>query len=234
MARIPRRFLISDQGTFHITWQCHNKSWLLRYAWAKDLLYSLLLRYRDRYRIKIYSYCFMSSHPHLTGFCESQEGLSDYFRLVNSLFAKTVNQRLNRLGQVVRDRFLSKQIQDDRHLLIELIYIDLNPVRAEIVDHPRAYRYCSYRYYAYGEPDPLIEPAPSYLSLGGTLEARQQAYREMVTEILKASSSRPVADRYFIGDPIWVSNRHRELKKSLLAYQRRLGRRRDDQPRVKV
>ncbi len=231
MARIPRHYLISDHGTFHVTWQCHNKSWLLRFPWAKDLLYSLLLRYKDQYGIKIYSYCFMSSHPHLTGFCLTHEGLSAFFRLVNSLFAKTLNQRLSRLGQVVRDRFRSQQIQNDRHLLAELIYIDLNPVRAKIVSHPGKYRYSSYRYYAYGEPDPLLNPAPSYLALGHSPEIRQTIYRQLVDDLLVDQPNQNTDHVYFIGDPDWVAARHHQLKTSLASYLHRLSHHSHDRPK---
>ncbi len=234
MARIPRRFLLSDLGTFHISWQCHNKAWLLRFPWAKELLYDLMWRYKKQYGIKIYSYCFMSSHPHFAGHCESQVALSAYFRVVNSLFAKQVNQRLNRRGQLIMDRFFSREIQNDQHLLTTLIYIDLNPVRARVVVHPSEYRHSSFAYYAFGHADPLIDPAPSYLALGNSPEERQRIYREKVTEVMGDQRHKEFTQGYFIGDPSWVIARADKLKSALDSYRRRLASRQTGWRRVKL
>ena len=58
-------------------------------------------------------------------------------------------------------------------------YIELNPVRAGIVDHPAEYRWSSYRTNAHGEIDDLLSRHSLYLSLGKTNEERQVAYREL-------------------------------------------------------
>lgn len=215
MANQPRYAIIEDGSTFHITWQCHNKDWLLEEDWAKSIYYNLLKKYKDDYKIKIYSYCFMSNHPHLTGQCESKILLSDFFRLVNSLFAKAYNKRVGRRGQVVMDRFKSPRIETDADLLKVMRYIDLNPNRAGMVKHPKEYRWSSYQYYAYGKKDELISPAPSYLKLGNTARERQKAYREMVIEVLKADwrEKKPYSSIPFIGNPDWVKLKLKELSR---------------------
>lgn len=215
MANLPRYAIIQDGSTFHITWRCHNKQWLLSKDWAKQQYYDLLLKYKARYKIKIYSYCFMSNHPHLTGYCEKKELLSDFFRLVNSQFARSYNKQVGRCGQVVMDRFKSPVIQTDADLLKVMYYIDLNPNRAGIIHHPRNYRWSSYRYYAEGKEDPLITPAPSYIKLGKTKKARQSCYRQMVGEILRNDwkEKQPYSSVLFIGDPDWVWQRSQQLKK---------------------
>ncbi|MFO1464066.1 MAG: hypothetical protein U1F66_09820 [bacterium] len=77
MPTLPRYAILSNGSTFHITWQYLNKSWLMKSDAAKKLYYDLLLKYKDRYRVQIYSYCFMSNHPHLTGLCEDMKLLGD-------------------------------------------------------------------------------------------------------------------------------------------------------------
>jgi hypothetical protein len=54
MPSLPRYAILFDRSTFHVTWQCHNKDWLLESDWAKRLYYSLLLRFKERYRVQIY------------------------------------------------------------------------------------------------------------------------------------------------------------------------------------
>jgi REP-associated tyrosine transposase len=210
----PRYAIIGDRSTFHVTWQCHNKDWLLESDWAKRLYYNLLLQFKERYRIQIYSYCFMSSHPHLTGFCESKKLLSDFFRIVNSLFARKFNKRVKRRGQVVMDRFKSPVIQTEVDHLKVMFYNDLNPKRAHMVKHPKEYGWSSFHYYAYGREDRLITAAPSYLSLGSKPMERRRNYLKLIEEILKNDwkEKRPYSSIPFIGDPNWVTHRILELR----------------------
>lgn len=214
MAYLARQDILYDGATFHITWQCHNRSWFLADNAAKQLYYDLLLKYKDTYGVSIYSYSFMSNHPHMTGMALTRDGLSAFMQVVNSSFAKRINKMLKRRGQVVMDRFKSPVIQNDEALLRVMTYGDLNPNRAHMVAHPREYKWSSYHFYAYGAPDPLITPAPSYMALGNTDEERRQAYREMVDAIIEQDllEKREYSRLYCIGDPQWVKSRYEELR----------------------
>ncbi|HBF12075.1 MAG TPA: transposase [Deltaproteobacteria bacterium] len=213
----PRYLIIDDASTFHVTWQCHNKDWLLKFNWAKQIYYRLLLKYKDRYGVLIYSYCFMSNHPHLTGFCQNKELFSDFFRIVNSQFARIINKQLGRRGQVVMDRFKSPKIETDEDLLKVMTYIDLNPKRARMTEHPKDYAWTSFHYYAYGKEDPLITPAPSYLALGFNSKERQNAYLELVENVLKNDwkEKKPYSSMPFIGNPDWVLKKNLQLRASV-------------------
>ncbi len=217
MASYPRYLIISDHSTFHVTWLCHNHTWLLQEDWAKKYYYSLLLKYKDRYGIKIHSYCFMDNHPHLTGTLISKERFSDFFRLVNSMLAKAINKKNQRRGQVVMDRFKSPRIETDRHLLEVMLYVDMNPFRAGKVKHPREYAYSSYGYYAYGKHDPLLDPPDTYLALGATPEARQKAYRDLLEFVMSRDKKKKAnySHTCFIGNPNWVVEKKRELQEGL-------------------
>lgn len=224
MAYLSRGDIIWDGATFHVTWQCHNHSWLLQAGWAKQRYYDLLCKYKGRYQVIFHSHHFMDNHVHLSGcITGTVDEFSALFRMVNSLFAKTVNRRLQRRGQVVMDRFQSPVIQDDDALLRVMWYQDLNSYRARMVPHPRAYRWSSYRCYAYGEPDPLITLAPAYLALGPSPEIRQEHYRAQVEALIHedASERRHFAKRFYIGDPDWVEKRLAALREKRL--QKRLS-----------
>jgi len=36
MAQIPRKFILCEDALFHVTWQCHNRNFLLKPRWAKE------------------------------------------------------------------------------------------------------------------------------------------------------------------------------------------------------
>jgi len=215
MPYLPRYEIIHDDAYFHVTWQCHNRDWLLQEEWAKNAYYDLLLKYKDKYSVKIYSYTFMDNHPHLTGHLQSKESFSAFFRLVNSQFARIVNKHLNRRGQVVMDRFKSPLIESDKYMLTAMAYIDLNQHRAKKIAHPRKNDWSSYKYYAHGKADPLLTPSPSYLALGRNPLERQQEYRAIVEAIIKHRKTLNISHTYFIGDPSWVLKKYRELCKKL-------------------
>ena len=73
----------------------------------------------------------------------------------------------------------SKQWAANRYLLACQRYIELNPVRAGIVEHPAECRWSSYRANAQGEADALLKPHPLYEALGLDSASRQSAYREL-------------------------------------------------------
>ena len=215
MAYLPRNQIIWDGAIFHVTWQCHNHSWLLEKDWAKQLYYDLLLKYKDRYQVVFYSYHFMDNHIHLSGkITGSKEEFSALFQVVNCQIAKAINKQLKRRGQVVMDRFKSPCIQSDRDLLAVMTYQDLNSYRAKKVSHPKDYRWSSYHFYAYGKKDPLLTPAPSYLGMGSNDQERQRAYRNLVQNILENEGfkKKDYSKKCYIGDPDWVLKRSKELK----------------------
>ncbi len=55
-------------------------------------------------------------------------------------------------------------------------YIEMNPVRAEMVKHPRHYRWSSYRINAEGQASKVITQHQHYRVLGRSEEARREAY----------------------------------------------------------
>jgi putative transposase len=212
MPYLPRYHIIDDDSYFHVTWQCHNKDWLLRWDWAKQIYYDLLLKYKDKFGITFHSYNFMDNHPHLIGHLRTKDEFSAFFRVVNCQLAKRINRQLKRRGQVVMDRFKSPKIESDEYMHNAMIYSDLNQYRAGKVKHPRHNTWSSYSYYAYGTPDPLITPSPSYLALDNTPEERQLAYRGMVEALITHPVELNISHTYFIGNPDWVIAKYKELR----------------------
>jgi hypothetical protein len=157
----------------------------------------------------------MDNHLHISGKAPDLVKFSAFFRIVNGMFAKEVNKRLKRCGQVIRDRFKSPQLQNEMALIQEMIYHDLNEVRAGKAQHPNENELSSYPYYAFGAPDPLLTEPEFYRNLGITKKKRQLAYQSMVMEILVAAPRKrngQYTTQLFIGDPQWVKTRFEELK----------------------
>jgi hypothetical protein len=71
--------------------------------------------------------------------------LSVFVKELKERFTKWYNRREGRRGTLWEERFKSVLVEDsDTALSTMAAYIELNPVRARLVDDPRNYRYCSY------------------------------------------------------------------------------------------
>ncbi len=70
--------------------------------------------------------------------------LSRYMKEVKERFTRWYNKRHGRRGTLWMDRFKSVMVENGEALRTMAQYIDLNPVRAKIVDDPTEYRWCGW------------------------------------------------------------------------------------------
>ncbi len=73
--------------------------------------------------------------------------LSELVREIKQTFSRYYNKRHNRRGTLWGDRFKSLIVEDGKALIDCLTYIDLNPLRANIVKRPEDYRWSSLGYH---------------------------------------------------------------------------------------
>jgi putative transposase len=76
-------------------------------------------------------------------------------------------------------RFKSCLVQSEDYILGCYRYIEMNPVRASMVEHPAEYRWSSYGANAQGEENLLLDPHEAYLELGESDKLRNIRYREL-------------------------------------------------------
>jgi len=125
------------------------------------------------------TYALMTNHVHLLVTPASEDGLSRLMRYLGSRYVQYVNFVYKRRGTLWEGRFKSSLVDQEQYLLTCYRYIELNPVRANMVEQPQDYRWSSYANHALGKPDDLIEDHPLYLALGNADEARRAAYRAL-------------------------------------------------------
>ena len=94
-------------------------------------------------------------------------------------YVQYVNRTYRRTGTLWEGRFRSCLVDAEPYLFACQRYVELNPVRAAMVRHPRQYRWSSYRVNAEGKASDLIVPHEQYHRLGRSAQARQQAYRAL-------------------------------------------------------
>jgi len=121
----------------------------------------------------------MSNHVHLLLTPMTNNGISLMMQALGRRYVYYFNKSYERSGTLWEGRYKSSLIDSDAYLLTCMRYIEMNPVRAKLVEHPGAYPWSSYVANAHGDTNELIEPHPLYLDLDTTKEARLSAYREL-------------------------------------------------------
>jgi len=177
MARLPRLNLPNIPQ--HVIQRGHNRE--ASFFADNDYVVYLdkLKDYGQKYQVSIHSYVLMTNHVHLLMTPETEKGVSQLMQALGRYYVRYINQTYKRTGTLWEGRYKSTLVDSDNYFLTVSRYIELNPVRAGMVDHPSAYPWSSYQHNAIGTLIKLITPHMLYLALGKTDKARQNQYQAL-------------------------------------------------------
>jgi putative transposase len=133
----------------------------------------------ERNNCRLHAYVLMTNHAHLLLTPMSEHGVSHLMQDVGRKFVRYINYIYRRSGTLWEGRYKASLVDSETYLLTCMRYIELNPVRANMVAHPGEYRWSSYACNANGKDNALITPHPLYQQLGAYPASRQHAYREL-------------------------------------------------------
>jgi putative transposase len=168
-------------------------------------LYLYLLEEQSlKHGCAIHAYCLMTNHVHLLLTPEEASGPSLMMKYLGQCFVQYINRTYERSGTLWEGRFKSCLAQHENYAMHCYRYIELNPVRANMVQCPGNYAWSSFRHNADGLKNDLITPHPSYLCLGDNALERQLAYRSLVaaelSEELVGSIRSATNGNFVLGD----------------------------------
>lgn len=135
--------------------------------------------------VDLHAWVLMSNHVHLLATPRTSRGVSRMMQKLGSRYVRWFNDRHERSGTLWDGRFRASLVETDSYLLACMRYIELNPVRANMVRNPGDYRWSSFAANALGCPDPLVVPHPTYLALRETVKQRCAAYRRLCAHALE-------------------------------------------------
>ncbi len=127
----------------------------------------------------LHAYVLMTNHVHLLLTPPCSAAVSQLVMSLGRRYVQYINKTYRRTGTLWDSRYKSSLVHADDYLLLCQRYIELNPVRAGMVDDPALYRWSSYRANGLGQADVLLTPHDVYLALGADAEARQALYRSL-------------------------------------------------------
>ena len=138
----------------------------------------------ERFNAHALAYCLMGNHYHLV-IRTREANLSRLMRHINGVYTQTFNRRHQLTGHLFQGRFKAILVDSDSYLLEVCRYVDLNPVRAQMVDRPDAYRWSSYRALAglADQPDWLdVHSVHGQLAPGKSAAYAAAKYAQFVSE----------------------------------------------------
>ena len=177
MARPPR--LILPEVAVHVRQRGVNGVACFR-AEADYLFYlSWLRRLSAQHGCAVHAYCLMTNHVHLLLTPRAANSCSELMRDLGRRYVPYFNWRHERTGTLWEGRFRASIAESAHYVLACYRYIELNPVRASMVNHPAEYRWSSYSVNSGTRSDTLVSAHPEFVALATDEDRRRASYREL-------------------------------------------------------
>ena len=177
IARLPR-FVIPGQPQ-HVIVRGNNREPIF-YQEADYYFYLEKLKAAaGQHELDIHAYVLMTNHVHLLVTPQQDHSISKAMQMIGRYYVQYFNHVHDRTGTLWEGRYKATLIDSERYLLTCMRYIELNPVRADMVDHPSEYPWSSYLSNATGKANDLLTPHREYKRMDRSAEKRQQRYRAL-------------------------------------------------------
>ena len=151
------------------------------------------------HQVEIWAYCLMPNHVHLIAVPQSAAGLARAIGEAHRRYTRMVNFRERWRGHLWQGRFASF-VLDEPYLLTAARYVELNPVRAGLVNAPSRYRWSSAAAHVRGKDDALVCVEPLLKSAPPWRGFLARVIREEDIKLLRAHehTGRPLGDEEFL------------------------------------
>ncbi len=177
---------------YHIVQRGHNRSAV--FIEDQDYLYYLenLEEWKNELSISIYSYCLMTNHIHLiVNPGKYPERIGHLMKRLAGRQTRYVNKLESRTGSLWESRYKISPIETESYLLQCCRYVELNPVKAKMVDRAAEYRWSSYRKRIGLEHKEWLDDDSCYLALASNEARRFERYKEFVEDVEVSSKEQP-------------------------------------------
>ena len=164
MARLPRLYLPGCAQ--HVIQRGNNREACFYNETDYKAYLSFLKDAAVKYQVAIHAFVLMTNHVHLLVTPENEHSVSRMMQAQGRKYVQYFNYTYGRSGTLWEGRYKSTVVDADNYLLTVYRYIELNPVRAEMVNHAADYPWPSYRGNAMGKPIQLLTPHVLYHQLG--------------------------------------------------------------------
>jgi len=177
MARLSR---ISPVGVpVHIIQRGNNRQACFVSDADHGVYVGWLAKYSKKYKVDIHAWVMMTNHVHILCTPRQKGAVSSMMQALGRCYVRYFNFEYQRSGTLWEGRYKSCLVQEERYLLEVYRYIELNPVRAEMVTDPGEYRWSSYQVNALSKASNLCTPHSEYFALGVEPSECRKNYRAL-------------------------------------------------------
>jgi len=181
MARTARMALA--RCPHHIVQRGHNRRVVFVTDGDRQSYLETLAEFRIELGLKVYAYCLMTNHVHLiVDPGEDAGNLSLLMKRLAGRHTRRINRLERRTGTSWEGRFKCSPIETDRYLLACGRYVDLNPVRAQMVSKPEEYYWSSYRVRIGLDQSNWLDDDACIIRMAATLDECRDQYRKYVAQ----------------------------------------------------
>ncbi|MCG6891032.1 MAG: transposase [Gammaproteobacteria bacterium] len=167
-----------------------------------------------RYRVDLHAYVLMTNHVHLLMTPQDSCGISRVMQSLGRRYVQHVNVKYRRSGTLWDGRHKSSVVDIDAYFLTCMRYIELNPVRANMVKHPADYLWSSFQTNTRSCTDSILTPHPVYLALGDDMALRHQTYRSLFDDQLDSQAIKAIREAIQFSLPVGTEDFKRRIKSS--------------------
>ena len=157
MGRVAREELLYDGCFAHIISRSFDQSGLFHDHQDFEQFKHFLSDAKVNANFFIHHYCFMHTHFHLAVCVSDVHEFSEAMKNLKREYTYWHNVKYKRVGPLWRERYKSLLIEDEMYLYACGQYIELNPLKANLVRQPEDWPFSSSRFYSLGEEDSLID-----------------------------------------------------------------------------
>ncbi len=149
--------------------------------------------------VEIGCYCLMPNHTHSIALPSSEDGLRWAIGETHRRYTRRINFREKWRGYLWQGRFASF-VMDEPYLLAAARYVELNPVRAQLVSKAEDWPWSSARAHLAGRDDQLVKVTPLLEIIGDWGAFLGSAMREEdLSDIRRHTrTGRPLGDETFL------------------------------------
>ena len=226
MARLPRLTLAGE--VHHVILRGNNRQPVFLDGDDRSAFLLLLAEHAKREKVQVHAYVLMDNHLHLLMTPEQDSSMAKCMQGVGRSYVRRFNQKHGRTGTLWEGRYRSTVLEAQRYVLLCMVYMDLNPVRAGLVHAPEAYAWSSHGHYIGLRNDKWLTPHPLVWSLGNTPFAREAAYADLVRHGLTQKQHQDLSDSALKG---WVLGGPAFLARVAEMAGRRVEKKRPGRPR---
>lgn len=156
----------------------------------------ILLEAKEKFDMRILSFCIMPNHWHLILYPKTAESLSQFMRWITHTHTQRYHTHYHSIGcgHLYQGRYKSFPVQDDNYFLQVCRYTERNPIRAGLVEKIGDWRWSSAWIRMDGSPEQKkllsnwpIEYPDYYEKWANTLSEDEEEKLEKIRHSLKRS-----------------------------------------------